>query len=146
MTIVLHEDQATERTLRVFLESEPHGREFFDGYDTIEELVGAVKRLTLRADAETEKDGVERIVGIAIVPKCEYGSEDGYGHGLEPPHSVHVWTEGGEYFWDDSEDHGGFDRNVPSGPFTSYGDAVSDAKEIWPVVKVEPYKPARYED
>ena len=72
-----------EITVRVFIESDLYGREFFDSYETVEECAAAVARLTASALQETQKDGVARQVGIALVPRAEYGSADAYGEGLE---------------------------------------------------------------
>lgn len=72
-----------EVTVRVYLESDLHGREFFDGYDSVDECAAAVARLTASALKETQADGVARQVGIAVVPKCEYGQEDGYRAGID---------------------------------------------------------------
>jgi hypothetical protein len=58
---------------------------------------------------------------------------------------IHVWEEKGEWFWDDAEDHGGFDRNVPSGPFASRDEAIQDANEIFGDAEVVDGKPDRYE-
>ena len=72
-----------EVAVRVFLESEAYGREFFDSYESLEECTAAVARLTASCLKESQKDGIARQVGIAIVPESEYGSEDGYGFGIE---------------------------------------------------------------
>ena len=48
---------------------------------------------------------------------------------------AHIWTEGdgarAAYFWDDAEDHGGFDRNSPTGPFGSYDETLHDAQSVF---------------
>ena len=49
---------------------------------------------------------------------------------------AYVWHETNDdqetgYFWDDAEDHGGFDRNVPCGPFDTHDLAVQDAIECF---------------
>lgn len=49
---------------------------------------------------------------------------------------AHVWHETNDdqetgYFWDDAEDHGGFDRNVPCGPFETRELAIQDAKAVF---------------
>lgn len=41
--------------------------------------------------------------------------------------AIHVWNDRGAYFWDDAEDHGGFDRNSPTGPFHDEASAIDDA-------------------
>ncbi len=72
-----------EIAVRVYLESDLHGREFFDEYDSVDDCAAAVARLTVSAIKETLRDGVARQVGIAVVPKGEYGWSDGYGDGLD---------------------------------------------------------------
>ena len=61
---------------------------------------------------------------------------------------AHIWHEEGHeegYFWDDAEDHGGFDRNVPCGPFATYELALKDAKVLFPdELTVLEGKPHRY--
>lgn len=41
--------------------------------------------------------------------------------------AIHVWSDGGAFYWDDAEDHGGFDRNSPTGPFHDEARAIEDA-------------------
>ena len=72
-----------EVTLRVVLESEDCGREYFDSYGSIGEMLDAVKRLIESSSASAADDGIERLVGIAVVPKSEYGNESGYGFNLD---------------------------------------------------------------
>ncbi len=81
--LILNQGEDTEVAVRVFLESDCYGREFFDGYDTLRECAAAVARLARSCVKETQADGVARQVGIAFVPPSEYGSEDGYGVGIE---------------------------------------------------------------
>jgi hypothetical protein len=81
--VVLNEGKSTELSLRVVLESEAYGREFFDNFDDMGELLQAVKRLVKNAVDESAQDGFERVVSIAIVPKAQYGDGNGYGFGLE---------------------------------------------------------------
>ena len=50
------------------------------------------------------------------------------------------------YFWDDSEDHGGFDRCVPSGPFETQGAAITDAESIIEIDSVSDYAPYYYRE
>jgi hypothetical protein len=80
--VVLNSGKATELTLRVVIESVDCGREFFDDYDNTTEIIEAVGRLVKSACLEAAKDGIERTVAVAIVPKSQYGDEDGYGFGL----------------------------------------------------------------
>lgn len=63
---------------------------------------------------------------------------------------IHVWydehhEDGPGWFWDDAEDHGGFDRNVSCGPFASRDEAIQDANEIFGNAEVIDGKPERYE-
>jgi hypothetical protein len=84
--VVLKQGTSEEVTLRLVLESEIHGREYFDHYDTMAELLGAHRRLLKQAAKGAAKDGIERIVAIAIVPADHYGGDDdesGYGFGLD---------------------------------------------------------------
>ena len=72
-----------EVTLRVVLESEECGREYFDGHDSIDEMLAAVRRLAESSADCAAGDDVERVVGIAVVPKSEYGNANGYGFDLD---------------------------------------------------------------
>lgn len=81
--LTLNRGTKNEVTLRVVLESDECGREYFDSYDSLDEMVEAVKRLVQSTADHAADDGIERLVGIAVVPKSEYGSEEGYGFGLE---------------------------------------------------------------
>lgn len=80
--LTLNRGTKNEVTLRVVLESEECGREYFDHCDSIDEMVEAVKRLVQSSADCAADDGIERVVGIAVVPKSEYGNDDGYGFGL----------------------------------------------------------------
>ena len=51
-------DELSEVTIRVFLESETYGREFFDNYDSLDECVQAVARLVESAVKRTQQDDV----------------------------------------------------------------------------------------
>jgi hypothetical protein len=46
--------------------------------------------------------------------------------------TIHVWhdSEAKGWLWDDAEDHGGYDRCVPCGPFASEDDAERDALTV----------------
>ena len=72
-----------EIAVRVFTESEAFGREYFDGNETLAECAEAVVRLVASSLEQTQQDGVARQVGIAIVPKSEYGDPDGYGFEID---------------------------------------------------------------
>jgi hypothetical protein len=76
----INEGTEQEVTLRVVIESVEQGREYFDQYESVIDMIRAVKGIVERAIREG--DGFERIVGIAIVPKANYGDEDGYGFDL----------------------------------------------------------------
>ena len=80
--VVLNEGKKSEVTLRVVLESAVFGREYFDGIDDDAELFETVKRLVKRCGEESARDGIERVVSIAIVPRDTYGDESGYGFAL----------------------------------------------------------------
>ncbi len=81
--VVLNRGKTSELTLRVALESEVHGREYFDSYDNMKEVMQAVELLVKSAIDETAHDRIERAVSIAIVPKANYGDDEGYGFGLQ---------------------------------------------------------------
>ena len=84
--VILKQGTPDEVTLRVVLESELHGREYFDHYDTLSELLAGHRRLVKRTAQEASKDSIERIVAVAIVPADYYGGDDdesGYGFGLD---------------------------------------------------------------
>jgi len=80
--VVLNQGKASELTLRMVLESELHGREYFDNHDSLSEMVEALGRLVENASDEAARDGIERAVSIAVVPKTNYGDDSGYGFGL----------------------------------------------------------------
>jgi hypothetical protein len=82
--VVLNKGKTTEVTLRVVLESDVHGREYSDDYDSTREIIKAVERLVKSACDKAAHDAIERTVSIAIVPKGNYGDESGYGCGLRP--------------------------------------------------------------
>lgn len=59
---------------------------------------------------------------------------------------VAIWNEGESFFWDDAEDHGGFDRISPNGPFHTRAAAKHDAELVYGAVTVEDGPPAHYAD
>lgn len=60
---------------------------------------------------------------------------------------AHIWFENDCYFWDDAEDHGGFDRNVPTGPFDTRERAVADARVVFGQgVDLVEGRPPRYDE
>ena len=68
-------------SLCVILESEPHGRECFDHYSDLDEMLAAVKRMVRSSLETTSDDGIARTVGIAIVPPADpEDSEDAPDH------------------------------------------------------------------
>jgi hypothetical protein len=64
--VVPSEDEGHDLDLRLLLESDVHGREYFDGYDSMKELLEGFKRLVQRACQQTLVDGVGRVVAIEI--------------------------------------------------------------------------------
>ena len=59
---------------------------------------------------------------------------------------IHVWEEDRGWYWDDAEDPGGSDRNVPCGPFADRDEAIRDAEQCFRhSVTVSEGKPTRYE-
>lgn len=81
--VVINQGEENEVSMRLVLESEPHGREYFDHHDTLAELFESLKRLVTDSASAAADDGIERLVGVAVVPKSAYGSESGYGYGLD---------------------------------------------------------------
>ena len=84
--VILKQGTPDEVTLRLVLESELHGREYFDHYGTLAELLAGHRRLVKRVAKEAAEDNIERIVAVAIVPADYYGGDDdesGYGFGLD---------------------------------------------------------------
>ena len=79
MAVTLNQGKWNEITLRVVLQSDAYGREYFDHHDTIDEMLTSIRNVIDLA----AQDGSERMVGIAVVPVCDYGSEEGYGFGLK---------------------------------------------------------------
>lgn len=51
---------------RVYLESEEHGREYFNHYNTIEECHAAVERLVSESQQYGAKDHITRRIGIEL--------------------------------------------------------------------------------
>jgi hypothetical protein len=78
--MILNEGTENEVTLRVVLSSDLHGNEYFDHHDSLDEALAAVKEIV--ESSIKQNDGVERIIGITVVPKSAYGAEDGFGYGL----------------------------------------------------------------
>ena len=79
MALTLNQGAFNETTLQLVLQSDDYGREYFDHHDTVDEMLESIRNII---DLATE-DGCERLVGIAVVPVGEYGSEEGCGFGLE---------------------------------------------------------------
>ena len=79
MAVTFNQGESIEITLRLVLQSDDYGREYFDHHDTVDEMLENIRNLIDFA----AQDGCERLVGIAVVPVSEYGNEGGYGFGLE---------------------------------------------------------------
>lgn len=45
--------------------------------------------------------------------------------------AIHIWRIGNVCYWDDAENHGGFDACVPSGPYKNKLDALLDACSVF---------------
>ncbi len=80
--VVINPGEPGELTLRVVIESAEYGREYKDEYDTLERIFLGVGKLVAKVQQQAAKDGIERIVGIAVIPKECYGDEAGYGFDL----------------------------------------------------------------
>jgi len=76
--MILNQGTINEATLRVVLESETHGREYFDHHHSLDEMLESIRSMV---DASSS-DEVERLIGIAVVPKRHYGENSDYGDGL----------------------------------------------------------------
>ncbi len=50
------------------------------------------------------------------------------------------------WYWDDSEDHGGFDRISPMGPHDTEAAAEADARDLFPGCAIEAGPPLHYRD
>ena len=72
-------NQGTEKevAVRVVLESDEFGREYFD-YGSLDRCLGGLVRVVNKSIKCAGQDGVQRVVGIAIVPRECYGDEAGY--------------------------------------------------------------------
>ena len=80
--MILKQDTPNETTLRVVLESEEHGREYFDHYQSLDEMLEGIRRIV----ESSPSDGIERLIGIAVVPQQQYGDESPRGaKELRPP-------------------------------------------------------------
>jgi len=82
--IKLHEGTEHEIAIRLVVQS-PSGNEFFDDCEDMNEMVS---QLQAEAMAQTRKDGIERLVGFAIVPNKLYGQEGSYGAGMNQEKGV----------------------------------------------------------
>jgi hypothetical protein len=75
--LIFNTGQENETAVRLLLESEPHGREYFDGADSLEDMLASLKRLINDCVAAAADDGIERFVSppnahtlIATTPNC----------------------------------------------------------------------------
>ena len=75
--MIVNKGKENEVAVRVVLESELYGREYFD-YGSLERCMGGVIRLLNDAIDEVGEDGMSRVVGIAVIPRSDYGDESGY--------------------------------------------------------------------
>jgi hypothetical protein len=93
--MIVHKGKKKELTLRVVLESEEHGREYFDQHDSLDEMLDSIRNIVQHCI--DDPDQIERIVGIAVVPKACYGDQSGYGYGLgEADNDFDAMTDGAE--------------------------------------------------
>ena len=79
MAVTFNQGKSNEITLRLLIQSDEYEREYFDHHDSLDEMLESIRNVI---DLAAE-DGCERLIGIAVVPVAEYGSEAGYGFGLE---------------------------------------------------------------
>lgn len=55
--------------MRLAVESAVTGREYYDDFDSIEEMCFAVTQLQAEAMIMTTKDGIERMIGFVVSKK-----------------------------------------------------------------------------
>jgi hypothetical protein len=80
--VKLNKGKENEVAIRLVMESEEYGREYFDGSETLKELLESAGRLAANASKETARDGIERSVTIVAIPKANYDVPWGYGFGM----------------------------------------------------------------
>ncbi len=62
--------------LRLLLESDLHGREYFDHYPHFDAMLAAVRRLVQSSIEHAARDGIERTVGIEIISPSDPEDSD----------------------------------------------------------------------
>ena len=77
-----NEGTEQEISIRLCMESSDNGREYFDDYDTLEEMSEEASEITAKAMVKSAEDGVERMIGFVIIHKSRYG-KDGHGKDIE---------------------------------------------------------------
>lgn len=129
MPLVLNQGTPEETTLRVVLESEELSREFFDHHDSLNEMLDAIRNIV----EEIAGDGIERVVGIAIVPVSEYGSENGYGYRLNRVSKPKLTAAQINFFEVEirNEDEGGVSPATLFSAYDSLVQAPDDVIESW---------------
>ena len=75
--MILNPGRKNEVAVRVVIESETYGRDCHD-YGSLERCLGGVIRMAKDAIECAGQDGVSRVVGLAIIPRSDYGDEAGY--------------------------------------------------------------------
>ena len=75
--MIVNKGRKSEVAVRVVCESESYGREYSD-YGSLERCMGGLIRIVQDAIKCAGKDGVSRVVGIALIPRCDYGDQSGY--------------------------------------------------------------------
>jgi hypothetical protein len=78
--MIVHAGKKNAVTIRVVLESDEHGREYFDSSETLDDVMASVRNIV--EQALKDKRPIERLVAVAIVPVACYGSDSSYGYGL----------------------------------------------------------------
>jgi hypothetical protein len=75
--MLVNKGRKNEVAVRVVCESESYGREYSD-YGSLERCMGGLIRMAKDAIECAGKDGVSRVVGIALIPRSDYGDQSGY--------------------------------------------------------------------
>ena len=75
--MIVNKGRKNEVAVRVVCESESYGREILD-YGSLERCMGGLIRIVQDAIECAGEDGVSRVVGIALIPRSDYGDESGY--------------------------------------------------------------------
>lgn len=76
--MIVNKGKKTEVAVRVALDSGPYDEREYFNYGSLERCMGGLMRIVQDAIKCAGKDGVSRVVGIAIIPRSDYGEQSGY--------------------------------------------------------------------